>query len=104
MLNIAALTRTIIRNQTLRRQTMLYVVVAAAGMLFLGFTLFSDLHREHPLAFIFYWLACAWLTFLSVLMALFDMLMLRAAARAARKELEASFLKETHKGTDEENT
>ncbi|HEV7403978.1 MAG TPA: hypothetical protein VGO11_13655 [Chthoniobacteraceae bacterium] len=102
VLNVIGLTRAIVRDQTLRRQTMFYVVLAAVGMLFLGCTLFADfLQHDHPLTFLFYWAACGWLTILSVLMAIFDMLLVRAAARAARKKLESSFLKVTRKPPDE---
>jgi TRAP-type C4-dicarboxylate transport system permease small subunit len=102
VLNVVGLTRAIVRDQTLRRQTMFYVVLAAVGMLFLGCTLFADfLQHDHPLTFLFYWAACGWLTILSVLMAIFDLLLLRAAARAARKKLEASYLHEARKAAEE---
>lgn len=103
MLNVAGLTRAIVRDQTLRRQTMFYVVLAAVAMLFLGSTVFADfLQHDHPLTFLFYWAACGWLTILSVLMAIFDLLLLRASARAARKKLEASFLHEARRVAEEE--
>jgi hypothetical protein len=104
VLNVVALTRTIVRSQSLRRQAMFYVVLAAVGMLFLGCTLFADfLQHDHPLTFLFYWAACGWLTILSVLMAIFDLLLLRAAARAARKKLESTFLNEARKVADEKD-
>jgi TRAP-type C4-dicarboxylate transport system permease small subunit len=100
--NVVGLTRAIVRDQTLRRQTMFYVVLAAVGMLFLGCTVFADfLQHDHPLTFLFYWAACGWLTILSVLMAIFDLLLLRAAARAARKKLEASYLHEVQQAAEE---
>jgi hypothetical protein len=82
----------LIRDQAMRRQTMFYVVLMALLMLFGGSTLFADGLRQHPFTFVFYWAACGWLTVLSVLMAIFDILLIRAAARAARKRLEASVL------------
>lgn len=101
MLNVLGLTRAIVRDQTLRRQTMFYVVLGAVGMLFLGSTLFADFLHDHPITFMFYWAACGWLTILSVLMAIFDLLLLRASARAARKKLEANFLHEARKVAEE---
>lgn len=43
--------------------------------------------HEHPARFILYWLACAWETVLVLLLALFDLLLVRAQTRAARKAL-----------------
>jgi uncharacterized membrane protein SirB2 len=43
--------------------------------------------REHPARFIFFWLACGWITFTTLLLALLDLLLLRAGARRARKAL-----------------
>jgi hypothetical protein len=56
-------------------------------MLVTGLTVFrSWLHpHEHPWRFVLFWFACAWQTVLAILLALFDLLMVRADARAARK-------------------
>ena len=43
--------------------------------------------REHALRFILFWLACAWFTITSLLLALYDALLVRAQGRAARKTL-----------------
>ena len=80
---------------------MFYVVLGAVIMLFLGATFFADFLRENPVFFLMYWAACAWLTLLSVLMALFDLLMVRAAARSARKNLEKQFLDRAEQGGEE---
>jgi protein-S-isoprenylcysteine O-methyltransferase Ste14 len=86
---VAHATRGVIRDQNTRRKTMFVVVVVALVLLFSGSTfLRSTLNpREHPVWFIFYWLVCAWLTLLAVLLALFDLLAVRAQARAVRKAL-----------------
>jgi heme/copper-type cytochrome/quinol oxidase subunit 2 len=49
--------------------------------------------HEHPWRFIFFWFACAWETLLVLLLALLDLLLIRARARAARKALEGEFSK-----------
>lgn len=49
--------------------------------------------QEHPWRFILYWLACAWEIVLVLLLALFDLLMVRAQTRAARKLFEEQFRK-----------
>ena len=82
-------TRGIIRDQTSRRKMMAGTLVVAVLMLIAGSTLLQDLlnPREHAVRFILYWLTCAWFTVAAMLLALFDALMLRAQARAARKML-----------------
>ena len=44
--------------------------------------------HEHPWRFILYWLAVAWEMVLVLLLALLDLLLVRAQARAARKALQ----------------
>jgi len=43
--------------------------------------------REHPGWFLLFWVACGWLTLTAFLLALFDLLMVRAQDRAARRIL-----------------
>ena len=49
--------------------------------------------HEHPWRFIFFWFACAWETLLVLLLALFDLLLVRSQARAARKAAHEEFLR-----------
>lgn len=82
-------TRGLLRDQKSRRKTMTFllliaIVMIAAGLLGRGSWL--DPH-EHPLYFIFYWLGCGWITLSVVLLALLDLLLVRSAARRARKAL-----------------
>lgn len=81
--------RGLVRDQRTRRKTMFVVVLGALLLVFAGSTFLQaplDPH-EHLLWFILYWLACAWLTLLAILLALFDLLMVRADGRARRKQL-----------------
>jgi predicted membrane channel-forming protein YqfA (hemolysin III family) len=80
-------TRGLLRDQKMRRIMMAISTALAVIMLITGLTLFrSWLHpHEHPWRFVLFWLACAWLTVLAILLALFDLLLVRAEARAARK-------------------
>jgi hypothetical protein len=58
-------------------------------LLLCGVTVLSawlDPH-EHPWRFVLYWLMCGWQTLLALLLALLDILMVRAQSRAARKAL-----------------
>ena len=66
------------------------VVLTIAGLTVLRPWL--DPH-EHPWRFILYWLVCAWEIVLVLLLALFDLLLVRAQTRAAKKLLEEQFRK-----------
>src|SRR5689334_12649261 len=78
--------RGLVRDQTMRRKAMFWTVMVAIVMLFCGATFLAPVldPREHPGWFIFYWLLCAWVTITVVLLAIFDLLMVRVAARARR--------------------
>ena len=81
--------RGVIRDQSMRRRVMFIALVVAMLMLFFGTTFLQPLlsPREHPGWFVLFWAACAWLTLTAFLLALFDLLMVRAQDRDARKIL-----------------
>src|SRR5437773_11455792 len=81
--------RGVIRDQATRRCVMFITLVIAMLMLFSGTTFLQPLlsAREPSGWFVLFWVACAWLTLTALLLALFDLLMLRAQDRAARKLL-----------------
>ena len=82
-------TQGILRDQLARRATMAVCLVIDLVFVICGLTLFRswlDPH-EHPVRFILYWFVCAWQTVLVLLLALLDMLMLRAAAKRDREAL-----------------
>jgi len=54
--------------------------------------------RQHTLAFVIFWFACAWLTVLALLLALFDLLIIRAEARKARKVLSEQAVTQANEG------
>ncbi len=66
---------------------MFYGVIFALVLLFAGSTLLWNLLRDHPLAFLVYWAVCAWITLLAVLLAIYDILRVRADARQALRRL-----------------
>ena len=95
---ILLLTKGIIRDQRLRRLMMFWIMIVALVMLFLGSWLLSDRWgREHPWLYLGFWFVCAWLTLTGMLLALLDILVLRAAQRAARRVLEKQMLDENFK-------
>ena len=81
--------RGLIRDQTTRRWAMFITLVVAMFMVFFGTTFLQPLlsPREHPGWFVFFWVTCAWFTVTALLLALFDLLILRVQDRAARKVL-----------------
>src|SRR2546428_13328145 len=91
-------TRGLIRNQSTRRKAMLILLVLALLLLILGFTFLQPAlnPQEHPLRVILFWIACIWLTFTALLLALFDLIVLRLQARRAerffRERLKAALL------------
>jgi hypothetical protein len=100
-------TRGLLRDQRSRRKTMTISLVIAVVLLVAGLTVLRpwlDPH-EHPWRFLLYWLACAWEIVLVLLLALFDLLLVRAQTRAAKKLLEEQFRKGSAAGSPgERNT
>jgi ABC-type multidrug transport system fused ATPase/permease subunit len=86
-------TRGVIRDQTTRRKTMFVLLVTALVLLFLGSTFLAPLlnPREHLGWALTFWIVCVWLTLTALLLALFDVLILRAAARRAQRALRESY-------------
>ena len=89
-------TRGVLRDQRTRRKAMAFCLGLAVLMLVAGFTIFQSAMnpREHPWFVILFWIACVWLTFTALLIAIFDLLIIRTEARRAqralREKLEAS--------------
>ncbi len=83
-------TRGVIREQRIRRIAMFMIILLAMLMLFAGTTFLQETldHHVHAARFILYWVGCGWLTLTALLLALFDMLIVRAQVRSARKILE----------------
>lgn len=86
---VTAVARGLIRDQRTRRALMFYTVLGALGLLFIGAVVADGWLGERPFWFLVYWAACAWLTVLALLLALFDMLIIRAEGRRRRRELAA---------------
>jgi hypothetical protein len=84
---IILITRGIILDPRTRRWAMFILLLAALVMLFAGSTFLAG-SITTPMSFILYWGLCAWLTFGALLLALWDILLLRAAARRERRKLE----------------
>jgi hypothetical protein len=81
--------RGLIRDQKTRRNTMFVLLLVALLLLFAGSTFLQTFlsPREHPGWFILFWFVCIWLTFTAFLLAIFDILLVRAQARKVEKIL-----------------
>lgn len=75
---------------------MFYIMIVALVMLSCGVAFLSDQWgREHPFLYIGYWIICAWITITAMLLAVFDILLIRAADRVRRRQLEREILGKT---------
>ncbi len=81
--------RGLVRDQTMRRKAMFWTVIVAVVMLFLGATFLASWldPKVRPAWFIFYWAACGWVTVTVVLLAIFDLLLVRVQARTEKRRL-----------------
>ncbi len=81
--------RGVIRDQNRRRTTMFILLLVALALLFSGSTFFESAlnPRERPVWFILFWVACAWLTLTAMLLAIFDLLVVKLEARKTGRML-----------------
>jgi hypothetical protein len=86
---IVHVTRGVIRHQNNRRKAMFAMLALALLLLFGGLTFLAPFlnPREHLVWALLFWLACVWLTFTALLLAVFDLLIVRAHARKAERIL-----------------
>jgi membrane protein CcdC involved in cytochrome C biogenesis len=86
-------TRGVIRDQSVRRKVMFVLLIVALLLVFSGITFLSETlnPREYPGRFMLFWFACGWLALTSMLLAAFDLLMVRAQARKTERLLHERF-------------
>jgi hypothetical protein len=86
-------TRGLIREQTVRRKTMLGLLILAMLLLFSGLTFLAPMlsPKEHLLAALLFWIACVWLTMTALLLALFDLVSVRRVARREKVKLHQQY-------------
>ncbi len=72
---------------------MVVLLALALVLLLAGSTVLAPLlnPREHLGWALTFWIICIWLTLTALLLALFDLLMVRAASRAAQRELRQGY-------------
>ena len=81
---------------------MFYSLLVALVQIFLGMTFLWAPLYQRPRIFIAYWIACAWLTIAALLLALYDMIAIRAAGRHERGRLEAEYARRKCAPDDED--
>ena len=86
--------RGVIRDQKMRRNTMFVLLLAALLLLFSGSTFLQTTlnPRAHPIGFILFWFVCVWLTFTAFMLAIFDILLVRAQRRKLKRLLRAGLV------------
>jgi protein-S-isoprenylcysteine O-methyltransferase Ste14 len=98
--------RGVIRDQSTRRKTMLVLLVIAFVLLFSGSTFLQsalDPHG-HRAWFVLFWLVCALLTLTAILLALFDLLMLKSEGRKHERILRENFLDSVNRDSPRSRT
>ena len=88
---IILVTRGILLDPRTRRWAMFVLLLAALVMLFAGSTFLAG-NLSSPWSFIVYWSVCGWLTLAALLLALWDLLLLRAAARRERRRIQKQMI------------
>ena len=68
---------------------MFILLLAALALLFSGTTFLKTTlnPREHPIWFILFWIVCGWLTVTALLLAVFDLLIVKLELRRAQRVL-----------------
>ncbi len=89
---IIQITKGLIRDAILRRKIMGACVLMACVMLLAGGTVLWRSLTEEPWAFFVFWAVCLWMTVLSLLLAVYDLLLVRMAARLERERLQRKIL------------
>jgi predicted membrane protein len=82
-------TRGMVRDQTTRRRIMFILLLVALALLFSGTTFLQTTlnPRARPVWFILFWVVCGWLTLTALLLAVFDLLMVKLESRKEQRLL-----------------
>jgi len=84
---IILVSKGILRDRQMRRTVLFWIVVATLALLGVGALLLDAWLSQHIILFLLYWGACLWLTATSLLLALYDLLAIRAEAARERQRL-----------------
>jgi hypothetical protein len=84
---ILLVTKGILHDRTMRRLVLSRLVVAVLAILALGIFVLDDWLMAHALLFLLFWGGCLWLTLTFGMLALYDLLAVRAEAARERRRL-----------------
>jgi len=93
---IIQITKGFIHDQSSRRMAMFVTLLAALVALFAGTTFLSSWLSENPFYFLGYWGACAWLVIAAALLAIFDLIMVRAQIQREKRRLREEIFGKKH--------
>jgi protein-S-isoprenylcysteine O-methyltransferase Ste14 len=95
-----------IRDRKTRRKTMFVLLVLALLFLFSGSTFLQSAldPREHSGRFILFWAICAWLTLAAILLAVFDLLIVKLEGRQNERTLREKFLRSANQDSPRSTT
>ena len=89
---ILLVSKGILRDRTMRRKALFGIVLAVLFMLGLGILVLDEWLNAHVIVFLLYWGACFWLTLSCILLAFYDMLLVRLEAQVERRRIKSRFL------------
>jgi protein-S-isoprenylcysteine O-methyltransferase Ste14 len=103
---VLQVSRAAIRDRKTRRKTMLVLLVLALLFLFSGSTFLQSAldPREYPGWFILFWAICAWLTLAAILLAVFDLLIVKLEGRQNERTLREKFLRSANQDSPRSTT
>jgi len=89
---ILLISKGILRDRNMRRRALFGIVLSVLFLLGLGFLVLDEWLCTHPVLFLLYWGACLWLTVTSLLLAFYDLLLVRRDAREERNRIKSQIL------------
>jgi hypothetical protein len=94
-------TRGVIRDGKTRRRMMFALLLIALALLVAGSTILQPAlsPHEHPVGFILFWIVCGWFAFTAMLLAIFDLLVVKLKARKAARALRENFKTDSPRST-----
>ena len=93
----------LIRDRSQRRGVMFFLVLGALFQIFVGSIFLEGFLSERPLLFLAYWFVCFWLTLSAMLLALYDLLQVRASSRYELRRMRKTMLPELDSQTGEKS-
>jgi hypothetical protein len=86
---VIAIAKGIIRDQSVRRSLLFCMIFFDMLWVFGGAVLYDQWLAAKPVRFLIYWAVCGAITFFCMLLAIHDMLMVRAEARQEKRRIKA---------------